>query len=796
MRYSAHLHKWFTSFLVFSILTFGVSNILSTDSIVFAANSSQKEQTPFLFPVWEDDPLQDESGLLLVEETEQLNQKLMKLPHPVKIFVLSQLDGDGREFLQQAFSYYELPDNQLVMLLIMDSPRISALAGPQLESYGLTYQLLNEYINTYFIPQAKEKDYVGAFDELITQLFDEVIIPGAMLNPVEEEEPTKETVEKKGLSLWTWILMIFIILIIGLGVYIFIRRSHLQKEAEQLRQFKLELVEQWSKINMNIQLRDVQEEEMLRLESLETTYEDYKYRIFPDLDTDFHDVDLLLSRFRIIAAKDLLNYIDSVLEDAEFLLQQLRKELLMLSSKYSLGDLVMPQVNEDKQPDPQILEVVEDVAVESDLYHNAVDQEEDSSEATIVLQKPFEEKVQEKVNEPVYDEKTITMLRSVKGLVQSVSARYGISLQYIKKQIDQIEKERLLPENLPVIQENLYKLEQGLKRIDQISDEIEEKIPSRLKELEYKFSKVELEDSAALVQIIKECREKWNSLITLWDDGKIHELAAIIDSIHASLSRGEGMIEQEYNQNTRLFKAVEQFEAKWKEVLQIYQQDTKHLEKLKRKYQLDDDPIMDEIKQIEEFGERLEEQYRFVKEKIEHREYKAAYQSASSLVEQLQQLAVAVDNFHVHMQSIATDEEKYSQEIKSLRNRLRIIKQHLDRSLLPGKQEQILILIDQCMHLLLEVEVLFDQLPLRLNKIQLLLKQARDQVESVEMLTTKTIANAKETEEIIRRINIYRTSHPQIAQLLMMAENAYRDSNFDEAVTVARKAEALLQKVH
>ncbi len=744
LRHRAHLHKIVGIIVTIFILLIGATNIYAMD-----------------FPEWKDGTIQDESKSLSVETIDELNAEFALLPHPVKVIVLDQIDGELSDYVKQAFTYFELPDDQLLVIFVLNPGLMTALAGEKLDELGATHEFLNEIMHTSFVPLAREGDYLGGIQALITQLFADLDIDieqetvptlGDIIN--EEKEPSKASAlafpvqeqmeSKKGAPIWVYLLFSILGLIALFSILIYLRRKQLYKQLQSMERWKDSLIQQWSEVNLDIEFKTMQEEVLIRLANLETTHQDYQERIFPEITDDLLDVESLLSRFRIIAAKEVLHYIEQTLDEAAYLLEQLHNEL------NQIGEI--------------------------------------------------------KVQLPRTVDKANGAINRLKERIDNVANQYGITLSHLREKMQKREKELLRIQHVMDTESSfdqntldqaiaeLQKIDQDLNQIDQMSQELEEQIPNRLKNLEIKYKGVDLEDSAELVHILKEAREKWNSLITLWDEGKVNQVTEVIEFINSRLSQGEAIIQQESEQSQEIHNIISQFENRMQAILEVFRQDQRLFEKLYRKYQIEDDPIVDQLSRIDELEKGLASNYKTIVQKTEKREYKDAYQLATSIPNEVERLAELVAQFHARIESLSSEEERYSVEIKSLRNRLRLVRQQLDRSLLPGKQDQILDLVDQGFKAILETEVLFDQLPLRLNKILQLLDQAREQVVTVEELTRKTIEDAQETEDIIRRLNIYRTSIPQVAQHLMMAENAYRDQKFDEAVSHARKAEEIVTR--
>lgn len=737
MRIHTRIHK-----AVFGLLC--ILFLISGKYAVFAED----------YPAWKDQTIQDESKKLPPDEVDQFNQNLSNLPFPTKVFIFDQIDKPIEEHIHALFDYYQLPDDQLLVLFVMETQEMAAMAGKELEQKGLTSDVLQGKMDTYFTPQALQGDYLSGIQFLLQEIYDEIAENNQEQEPIAagsndaesgsniEEDGRSETEKKGNFSFLIWIGLLLILI----AFFLFLQRNRLQKRLRELEAIKEELALRWQEVEFDFAAKTSQEEVLIRLANLEATYDDYRNRIFPELEEDFTDAYLLLKQFRIFAVKEFLSYIENTLENARYVLEQLNHEA------------------------HQLVEI--------------------------------------KVELPKSIDKIYFELDKVKRKAEHVSVQFGISLSSLKEVIQAKEKELLKLElaaeeqssidlhHLDRIRQELQTIEQKLNQIDQMSQEMEERIPSRLKELEQKYKKAsergELKNGAELLSLLKEARGKWNSLITLWDEGRVDELAEVIANINERISHGEFLIQQQETQGREVKEHVEQYEQRIQEILEVFHYDLRAYDKLTRKYQLDDDPIVDLVALIEREKDEIEHIYKSVLKHYSQHDYGEAHQMAQSLMEKVSQFSENIAQFHQRVQSLSIQEEQSQQELKSLRNRLRLVRQQLDRSLLPGKQDHILEMIELGFRAILETEVLFDQIPLRLNKIMLQLDQAREQVADVERLTAKTIENAREAEEIIRRLNIYRNQIPQIGHLLMMAENCFRDQNFDEAVTIARKAESLI----
>lgn len=707
------------------------------------------------FPAWKDEPIQDESKQLGDHSLlNSINEELLNAPIPIKVFILDEIAEEEEKFAKSAFEFYQLPSDQIFGVVDLSEERMAVVVGEDLAKLGLTPELIHNKIETYFTPEAGNGNPVSGVSFVIDQLLTELSEPAEDSNGAANHDATEPSSEEEAnvtsenSGSWLRWMLILLVLLTALTLIAFWIRAKMLRRLIELEQWKEDLVQRWVEGEFEIDVAGNSPEVLIRAENLKQLYNDYLERVFPELMEEFVDGERSLRRFRFIIGKEILAYIEKTLQDAEAVLSQ---------------------------------------------FHNEAEHIEE-----------------EKVEKPMDLEQTDRFLQRMHKRIEEISTQYGLRFSYLKERLRLFDKEigkiQLQIENgepinssiLDDIGRELQKIDHDLNQADRISSDLEEVIPTRIKELEGLYKAFhdhgDIENGQQVVQILKEVRDKWNSLITLWDEGKLQQLKEATEWIHSRLSEGERILKHEQIHRSEIMKNVTYFENRIQEILQVYEEDRKRLERLIKKYQLDEDPVMQLITEIEEQKKELNSNYERVMQLTERREYREAHQLSNNLPGEIESFNKRVTAFHERINTIAIEEDHYHKELKSLRNRLRLIRQHLDRSLLPGKHEQFHEMIEAGYKTILETEVLLDQKPLRLNKIALHMEQARSQVADAELNITRTIAAAQETEMIIRRINLFRNRVPQVGQLLMMAENCYRDQDYEEALTLAQKAEALLQK--
>ncbi|WP_028987749.1 septation ring formation regulator EzrA [Thermicanus aegyptius] len=703
---------------------------------------------------WKGDSVQDETGLTSPAELDRLREEIKSFPVPVKVLITAaKADADLVQMGKTVFSTNGLKENEMLILASSEGTGISVTPGPALEKGGLTPEKIKEKIDGYYLPQAKQGEKISGIIFFLREIKNDIKVP-PLDSPAEAASTTPGSKEEgKATSSIQWgtlSFMLFLLAVIALFIYVYLQwRKRLIARYRVLIERKEALKKRLQELKLTHPIRTHDEGSHLRKNSMQKIYEDYKERLIPSVEEELKEAEARLSRYRLFSIGEILHYVDHSLQD--------------------MGEVL--------------------------------DQFQQAQEGLVRKEKEI----------PLTIMEGERLLSSLKKSVNDLSSRFGVNLSSLKELIASLElklksfKERLKreEENFPKgeMERCVTEMRELIERIEKSEawvEEMEELLPNRIKALEQELKELHSQGSVGhheqLVAILKESKEIWNSLISLWDEGDLATLEERIRQVKMLLNEGEKIITLEQEARSQIVFLLRKFEERTNKMEEGFQEDLHLLEKLRRKYQLEGDPILDEKENLRKELDLLQREYQEILSCMEREEYAEAYERAKSLYNEVKRVEEQLFAYHQRVSHLSLEEEVYSQEIKRLRSRLLLLRQQLDRSLLPGKQEELYRLIQEGQEMILGTEVLFDQLPIHLHKIAHRLEETKEMVAASEKMILTTIEHAKETEEIIRNLNIYRYQDPQIGQLLMMAENSYRDNNFTEAVEHARKAKELLHQ--
>lgn len=696
---------------------------------------------------WTGDSVLDETGLSSPAELDALREEIKGFPVPVKVLIKSV--GENQDLTQMGknlFSQYKLGEDELFILASAEGTGISVIAGKELAQRGLSPETIQQKLEGFYLPQAKQGAKITGILFLLRELKGNIkaVAP-----------PPPPTAEKSSPPSFPWtrlILFLLIALLITFLLFFSYRRwlNRLNQEYRSLVEQKETIKKRLMELRVPDQLRIYDEESRLRYESLKKVHDDYKTRLIPLLEEELEEAEECLSRHRLFAVREILRYVRQTLQEMKTVLDQFHQEQEGLIRK----ETELPK--KVKQAERYLISLHQSVGDLSSRFG---------------------------VNLSLLKDRLLVMENYLKRIKGEMSQE-GILFQ--REELD-----RLLNE--------MEELTARLKKSEAWVEEMEEHLPARIKQMEHEIKDLHLnvskENHDQLIAIVKESKELWNTLISLWDEGDLTVLEERINQIKGLLNRGESILSMEREARAQIVTLLKQYEELYAKLEEGYREDVHLLEKLHRKYQLDQDPILDEEKSLLQGLESLKEAYRGILSLMEEEAYTIAFTQAKRLSEEVKEAEEKLLSFHHRVTRLSLEEGVYRQEIVRQKNRLLLLRQQLDRSLLPGRQADLYRLIEEGKNAILGVEVLFDQIPVHLHKISQRLEEAKEMISATERMILSTIEYAKETEEIIRQLNIFRYREPEIGKLLMMAENSFRDHNFSEAVENARKAKQLVEKM-
>ncbi|WP_377888153.1 septation ring formation regulator EzrA [Alkalihalobacillus sp. R86527] len=445
------------------------------------------------------------------------------------------------------------------------------------------------------------------------------------------------------------------------------------------------------------------------------------------------------------------------------------------------------------------------------------------------------EKLEETQHRLEHAEKRIELL--LKDIDELVSSEEQNRIEITSVQEDFREaKQRLLSQNrslgeaFPVLDEEIEELRDMLKNYEQLTEEgnylearevlvqvqdrldvVQEKIsitpevivlvnnqiPSQLKELEDGTSAMESEgyvlDHLEIDEKIEEVSselEKWKTAI---ETTEVQSIKTEIDAVRLKIEEVYDQLENEVEARHFVTLKVEELEHEMMKT-------NKHLQELQEEsnvvqlsYRLEEQ----ELKAIKELELKLSDFYvRFqaVQEAVDHNKqaYSLLAESAIKLKEDLnvvdEELKVQKENLHM----LRKDELRALETIKDLKRKLIESKRLMKLSNIPGIPESYLEGYERAEDIIVELNERLSDVPLDIYQINQVLSEAEHTVNESCESTRMLVEDSVLTEKLIQYGNRYRGKYRSVDDLLLKAEEHFRNYEYEEALSTA---EAAIEKV-
>lgn len=440
-------------------------------------------------------------------------------------------------------------------------------------------------------------------------------------------------------------------------------------------------------------------------------------------------------------------------------------------------------------------------------------------------------KLEETQHRLEHTEKRIELL--LKDIDELVSSEEQNRIEITSVQEDFREaKQRLLSQNrslgeaFPILDEEVEELREMLKNYEQLTEEgnylearnvlvqvqqrlevVQEKItitpelivlvnnqiPSQLKELEDGTSVMEsegyvldhLEIDTKIGEISSEL-DNWKAAI------EATEVQSLKDEIDAVRMKIEGLYDQlEAEVEARHFVTmkVEELEHEMIKTNNHLQELQEESNVVQLSYRLEEQ----ELKAIKELEMKLSDIYvRFqaVQEAVDDNKqaYSMLAESVVSLKEDLkfvdEEMQIQKENLHM----LRKDELKALDTIKELKRKLIESKRLMKLSNIPGIPVSYIESYERAEDIIVELNERLSDVPLDIYQINQVLSEAEQAVEESCESTRKLVEDSVLTERLIQYGNRYRGKYRSVDDLLLKAEDHFRNYEYEEALSTAESA--------
>jgi septation ring formation regulator EzrA len=296
--------------------------------------------------------------------------------------------------------------------------------------------------------------------------------------------------------------------------------------------------------------------------------------------------------------------------------------------------------------------------------------------------------------------------------------------------------------------------------------------------------------AARLVKI----RGKAEKLPLLFEEGKVTDAENLILEIREDIEAVYQTMEEIVTNRHQYRQYVNELPY----YLNILKQDEEYLSgelsDLSQRYQVEDGEAFYYYQQIPEVAADIENTLEQISASESGENYDRHGETLTQVTERVTQMMERRDLVMKELKEFRQGERMAREEVHDLRGSVARVEQQLKRLHLPKLPYGITSNIQLSRQAIGTVEEALQEIPLKMQKVDHLLKEAKEQVATLLEDGARMIRDIRMTEDKIQRTNRFRRYDKEIAAFLQTAETAFREAEYEEAHEAADQAFRLAQE--
>ncbi|HJV46309.1 MAG TPA: septation ring formation regulator EzrA [Bacillota bacterium] len=695
------------------------------------------------FPAKKDSIVQDNQKIMDASQVQQLNDFVGKLPDKYKVVIVSTTDEmPTQKYTDELFDNYKMANNEILLVLNMEKEELGIHVGSVYTNKGISNEVITGEVETGFVPYAKQKSYMTGLSTVAQQLSDKVKNGN---KPNTQNTTTNEKSSNTAFPTWLYILMGGIIVLLSFGVYSFVKRRKLFKEMDEIEDW-MDSIED----RINLLKPDPSYEKQGKSDVVANLIEKVRKQSLPNAEASLLEAEVMCDRFRFFK-------VTSQLQQTKDCLAQIDSEISQLQSRM------------------------------------------------------FQTKVALEECERLLDEiqKTSTI---VERKLDEARFHYGVTfhdLQLQWGQIDQKQKSTVLDKVedytlfLPELKEMKQLLVDMLKEIDrypQLKQEITISVPKEIRELHsgiqemieggYRIPADHFEER--LNELDKEIVDLQTALTVgelVGLEEKVEQVKSKVDSLYDSMEEivtKKGMIQHYLVEIPQTLNSL----------IQEKQQLQADLEELALRYCVNEGVIFNYYTKLQETCQFTQDQLFLIGQLDTGNdlEYIQAADVLTTTLHEIDQLIQMREEAYLELEELRKGEYEAQETVLTLHAEIVRIEQQIRRHHLPGVPSSLIGMIEEGKNSLLGIEMALNQNPLELQRINQLVKGAKEFNILLIQHAGLIFKHCQQAEERIQQTNRYRSYWKDVNDLLNEAEKAFRELDFEKANLLAGQANELARQ--
>jgi len=700
-------------------------------------------------------PVTDVNNVIKNEEEKKFANLTSNMKQTYKLVVVADSKPlTLQQYAEQILGKFTVDDKAMIMVLSVAEKNMVILSGKYFRESGITQEVLQRKMEYFFEPYANQGTLMTGVMSFVEAVEDEVRTQsqkqGSTGQVVMAGAPAPAAAEK--VTSWpVWLLIGLVLVAAGLGgaAFAYTKRARVLKEIDEVDEWRIKVADQLNAFEIAPTWKKEPGRVKEKYLAILTALDDLKKDAIADVELILVDAEENLMKFRfkrgqeiIQEAKDKLFRIEEEYRNLHIRLDKLRETLKDVASFKEEADQ-LHQKNERRLDELRIqygvsFHTLKEQMNQFDRESQAVKQSEEKGD--------FEE---------------------ARNRLQELVERQQALMELLQK--------------VPLVRQTIVKdLDQEIRQLDEDAKEM----------VEGGYTSGEEFFAARLVKI----RGKAEKLPLLFEEGKVTDAENLILEIREDIEAVYQTMEEIVTNRHQYRQYVNELPY----YLNILKQDEEYLSgelsDLSQRYQVEDGEAFYYYQQIPEVAADIENTLEQISASESGENYDRHGETLTQVTERVTQMMERRDLVMKELKEFRQGERMAREEVHDLRGSVARVEQQLKRLHLPKLPYGITSNIQLSRQAIGTVEEALQEIPLKMQKVDHLLKEAKEQVATLLEDGARMIRDIRMTEEKIQRTNRFRRYDKEIAAFLQTAETAFREAEYEEAHEAADQAFRLAQE--
>ncbi|GEN33170.1 MULTISPECIES: septation ring formation regulator EzrA [Aneurinibacillus] len=700
-------------------------------------------------------PVTDVNNVIKNEEEKKFANLTSNMKQTYKLVVVADSKPlTLQQYAEQILGKFTVDDKAMIMVLSVAEKNMVILSGKYFRESGITQEVLQRKMEYFFEPYANQGTLMTGVMSFVEAVEDEVRTQsqkqGSTGQVVMAGAPAPAAAEK--VTSWpVWLLIGLVLVAAGLGgaAFAYTKRARVLKEIDEVDEWRIKVADQLNAFEIAPTWKKEPGRVKEKYLAILTALDDLKKDAIADVELILVDAEENLMKFRfkrgqeiIQEAKDKLFRIEEEYRNLHIRLDKLRETLKDVASFKEEADQ-LHQKNERRLDELRIqygvsFHTLKEQMNQFDRESQAVKQSEEKGD--------FEE---------------------ARNRLQELVERQQALMELLQK--------------VPLVRQTIVKdLDQEIRQLDEDAKEM----------VEGGYTSGEEFFAARLVKI----RGKAEKLPLLFEEGKVTDAENLILEIREDIEAVYQTMEEIVTNRHQYRQYVNELPY----YLNILKQDEEYLSgelsDLSQRYQVEDGEAFYYYQQIPEVAADIENTLEQISASESGENYDRHGETLTQVTERVTQMMERRDLVMKELKEFRQGERMAREEVHDLRGSVARVEQQLKRLHLPKLPYGITSNIQLSRQAIGTVEEALQEIPLKMQKVDHLLKEAKEQVATLLEDGARMIRDIRMTEDKIQRTNRFRRYDKEIAAFLQTAETAFREAEYEEAHEAADQAFRLAQE--